>query len=149
MFDWVPKSRLKASIKASVSSIFLALAAIWLNTNYKTFFFQVFSKDRGQKQSSGGVLKKGVLRNFAKFAGKHLRQSLFFNKVAGLRPPTSLKKRLWHRYFLVNFAKFIRTPFFTYTSGGWFWEVYLEPSQISQMELFVKIVNDLMLKAPS
>ena len=28
--------------------------------------------------------KKGVLRNFAKFPGKHLCQSLFFNKVAGL-----------------------------------------------------------------
>ena len=28
--------------------------------------------------------KKGVLRNFAKFTGKHLFQSLFFNKVAGL-----------------------------------------------------------------
>ena len=30
--------------------------------------------------------KKGVLRNFAKFTGKHLCQSLLFNKVAGLRP---------------------------------------------------------------
>ena len=28
--------------------------------------------------------KKAVLRNFAKFTGKHLCQSLFFNKVAGL-----------------------------------------------------------------
>ena len=28
-------------------------------------------------------LKKGVLRNFAKLTGKHLCQSLFFNKVAG------------------------------------------------------------------
>ena len=28
--------------------------------------------------------KKGVLRNFAKFTGKNLCQSLFFNKVAGL-----------------------------------------------------------------
>ena len=28
--------------------------------------------------------KKGVLRNFVKFTGKHLCQSLFFNKVAGL-----------------------------------------------------------------
>ena len=26
---------------------------------------------------------------------------------------TLLKKRLWHRYFPVNFAKFLRTPFFT------------------------------------
>ena len=29
-------------------------------------------------------LTKGVLRNFAKFLGKHLCQILFFNKVAGL-----------------------------------------------------------------
>ena len=29
---------------------------------------------------------KGVLRNFTKFIGKHLRPSLFFNKVAVLRP---------------------------------------------------------------
>ena len=29
--------------------------------------------------------KKGVFRNFAKFTGKHLCQSLFFNQVAGLR----------------------------------------------------------------
>ena len=28
--------------------------------------------------------KKGVLRNFAKFTGKHLCQGLFFNKVATL-----------------------------------------------------------------
>ena len=57
--------------------------------------------------------KKGALSNFAKFTGKHLCQSLFFNKVAGLRPATLLKKRLWHRCFPVNFAKFLRTPFFT------------------------------------
>ena len=30
--------------------------------------------------------KKGVLRNFAKFTGKHLCQRLFLNNVAGLRP---------------------------------------------------------------
>ena len=30
--------------------------------------------------------KKGILRNFAKFTRKQLCQSLFFNKVAGLRP---------------------------------------------------------------
>ena len=47
------------------------------------------------------LCKKGVLKNFAKFTGKHLCQSLFFNKVAGLRPVK----------FPVNFAKFLR-PFF-------------------------------------
>ena len=56
-------------------------------------------------------VKKRVLRNFAKFTGKHLCQSLFFSRVAGLRPVISLKKRLWHRCFPVNIAKFIRTPF--------------------------------------
>ena len=34
-------------------------------------------------------------------------------KVAGLRPVTLLKMRLWHRCFPVNFMKFLRTPFFT------------------------------------
>ena len=29
--------------------------------------------------------KKGVLKTFAKFTGKHLCQSLFFNKVAGFK----------------------------------------------------------------
>ena len=66
-----------------------------------------------QKQSSRGVLLKGVLRNLTKFTGKQLYQSLFFNKVANLRPATLLKKRLWHRYFPVNFVKFLRTPLFT------------------------------------
>ena len=48
-----------------------------------------------------------VFRNFAKFAGKHLCQSFFFNEVAA----TSLKKRLWHKCFPVNFTKFRRTAF--------------------------------------
>ena len=38
-------------------------------------------------------MKKGVLRNFIKFTGKHLCQSLFFN------------------------VKFLRTPFLQNTSG--------------------------------
>ena len=38
--------------------------------------------------------KKVVIRNFAKFTGKHLCQGVFFNKVVGLRDVTLLKKRL-------------------------------------------------------
>ena len=56
-------------------------------------------------------------QNFAKFTGTYLCQSLFFNKVAGLRPATLLKKRLWHRCFPVNFAKFHRTFFLQNRSG--------------------------------
>ena len=56
---------------------------------------------------------KSVLRNFSKFTGKHLFQILFFKKVAGFRTATLLKNRLWQRCFLVNFEKFLRTPFVT------------------------------------
>ena len=54
------------------------------------------------------ICENDVLVNFAKFTGKHLCQSLFFNKVAGLN---FIKKILWHMCFPVNFAKFLRTPF--------------------------------------
>ena len=37
--------------------------------------------------TGGGVLyKKTVLQNLIKIAGRHLRWTLFFNKVAGLKP---------------------------------------------------------------
>ena len=41
----------------------------WTLLNYKSSSPEVFCKE-------------GVLRNFAKFTGKHLGQSVFFNKVA-------------------------------------------------------------------
>ena len=37
-----------------------------------------------QKQPQRCSVRKGVLRNFTKFTGKHLCQNYFFNKVAGL-----------------------------------------------------------------
>ena len=60
-------------------------------------------------------VKKGALGNFAKFTGKHLGQSVFFNKVGSLSPKTCkfIKKRLWHRCFPVNFSKFLRASFLT------------------------------------
>ena len=57
-------------------------------------------------------MKKDGLRNFTKFTGKHLCHSL--------RPATLLNKRLWHRCFTVNFAKFLRIPFLQKTSGRLF-----------------------------
>ena len=56
---------------------------------------------------------KDILKNFAKFTGKHQCQSLFFNKVADLRLAILLEKRRRYRYFPVDFAKFLRTPFST------------------------------------
>ena len=62
-------------------------------------------------------LRKGVLRSFLKVTGKHLCKSLLFNKVAGLRPATLLKNKIWHRCFPINFAKFLRAHFLRSTSG--------------------------------
>ena len=70
------------------------------------FVFCILSKN-GSSHLKCSV-KKGVLRNFEKFTGKHLCQSLLFNKVAGFSF-SLLKKRLW--CFLVNFAKFLGTSF--------------------------------------
>ena len=56
---------------------------------------------------TGVFCKRSVLWNFEKSTGKHLCRSLFYNKVA------CLKNRLRHRYFLVNFAKFLTTLFLT------------------------------------
>ena len=65
--------------------------------------------------------KKGVLRNFAKFKGKHLYQRLLFNKVAGLGPATLLKKSLCNfikkeslvQVFSCEFCKISKKIFFT------------------------------------
>ena len=87
-----------------------------LKTSHETaIMIEVF---RGlQKQPPEVFYKKGILRNFAKFTGKHLCLRVFFNKIAALRPATLFKKSLWHRCFPVNFAKFLRTPFLQNTSG--------------------------------
>ena len=84
-------------------------------TIHKSFLQLYFKKNRnGHERCSK---KKSVLWNFTKFRGKQLCQSLFFNKVTGLRPATLLQKRLWHSCFPVNFAKFLRTPL-----DGCFWK---------------------------
>ena len=50
--------------------------------------------------------KKGVLRNLI---GKHLRQSLFFNKAAGFRP----EKEALAQVFSCGFCKISKNTFFT------------------------------------
>ena len=55
--------------------------------------------------------KKVSLRNFAKFTGKHLCQSLFFTKVPCLRAVISLKKTLV-QVFSSKFCKIAKNTFF-------------------------------------
>ena len=55
-------------------------------------------------------IKKAILKHFVIFTRKQLCRRLFFNKVAGHQTCNFIKKRLQHRYFLVNIGKFKRRP---------------------------------------
>ena len=55
-------------------------------------------------------VKKGVLRNFAKFTGKHMWQSLFFSKVAGRN---FIKKETLAQVFSCEFCKISKSTFST------------------------------------
>ena len=66
----------------------------------------------------------GIAISFCKLSGKveqpirvnfrssHQRRASFLKKVRGCKPATSLRKRLYHNCFLVNFERFLRTPFY-------------------------------------
>ena len=59
------------------------------------------------------ICKKGILRNFKKFTGKQLCQSLFFNKVAELRPATLLKNEILAQVFSCEFCEISKNTFLT------------------------------------
>ena len=86
--------------------------------------FKPFIVKSSQQRCS---IKKGVLRNFTKFIGKPLCQSLFFSKVTGLR----------HMGFPVNFVKFLRIPFLQNISGRLLLKLFL-------MWLFWKIPKQFL-----
>ena len=63
-----------------------------------------------KKRNCFAFIQKVPLEVFYKIdVLKHFRSS----PPVSLRPATLLKMRLWHRGFPVNFAKFLRTPYFT------------------------------------
>ena len=79
--------------------------------------FTVFDFDRGvkylQKYRSSlpeVFCKRGVLENLAKFTGKHLCQSPFFNKVAGLC--NFIKKETLSQLFSYEFCEIFQKTFF-------------------------------------
>ena len=65
----------------------ISLRCILISENHKEYEKNL-QRNRSSHRSFSE--RKSILRNFAKFTGKHLCQSLFFNKVAGLRPATLL-----------------------------------------------------------
>ena len=80
---------------------------------------QAFRNATLLKRDSSDICEifKNTLQKQPKFTGKRLCQIRVFNKVAGLRPATLLKNKLYHKCFPVNFLKFLRTPFSQKSSG--------------------------------
>ena len=97
------------------------LSLLWLNSSKsflmkeKTHFF--VSHHKNLRSSRLEVYcKKDVLRNFAKFTGKHLCQSLFFNKVAD--------QEILAQVFSCEFCEICQNIFFYRTPpDNCFWNV--------------------------
>ena len=76
------------------------------------------------------------LKNFANLKQICTCQSLFFNKVAGFRSPTLLKKRLRYSCLPVNVLKLFPTPFFADTN---LWKNEMLPIfRSSHSQMFLK-----------
>ena len=93
-------------MKLPCSHAFLVLSLFIPNCSGKSF--QIISSEKNvklfyfAKTSAGGVFK-----NFVIFKENHLCWSLFLMKLPANK---FIKKRLQHRRFPVNIAKFSRTP---------------------------------------
>ena len=90
--------------KNSVTTIihFLQLILIWVwNIN------ETYVRSSHRRCS----VRKGVLRNFVKFTGKHLCQSLFFDKVRGLRQACNFIKKRLAQMFSCKFYEISRNTF--------------------------------------
>ena len=55
-------------------------------------------------------VKRELSKVFATFTGKHLSWSLLLNKEQAEDLQIYLKRRFQHKFFLVNFEKFLRLP---------------------------------------
>ena len=80
--------------------------------NERVIWFWIFTRKCYYRSSHPEVLcKEGVLKNFTKFTGKHLCQSLFSNKATSLLQ--LYQKVALAQVIFCEFWKILRTPFFT------------------------------------
>ena len=105
IFDW------RASLFKMIASfwkILLLLAKCIYSFSHHNLALLTVTHHRSLYRGSRPEVfcKKGVLRNFAKFKGKYLCQSLFFNKVA-----TLFKKETLSQVFFCEFCKISKNIF--------------------------------------
>ena len=86
-----------------VKTIFLS------KENYLSSVFKKGGFDYSEVVAQRRSVKKLFLEISQKFTVKHRTRASFLIK-SQVRPATFFKKRLWHRCFPANFAKFPLTP---------------------------------------
>ena len=64
-----------------------------------------------------------------------------FNKFAGLKACSFIKKRIQHKGFPVNIVKFFRIAFLQNTSGGCFWNLGID----EKIFVPISIINFILL----
>ena len=89
----------------------------WLVLNLLKLLFWNFENISQEAVSWGCSVRKRAYRNFSKFTGKYLSQSIFFNKVPGLRFATLLKKETLAQVFSCEFREISKNTFSHKTSG--------------------------------
>ena len=117
----------------------------WKNQKTRGFFIfsgrnKVVWNGLIQKQPPEVFYKKGVLRIFTKFTGKH--------------PAALLKERPWNRCFPVNSVKFLRTLFYRtplVAASGGLWEMSCRKDVFKNYAVFpgklrVRVSQQLYLK---
>ena len=72
-------------------------------------FFKSFALQRNSRPEV--FCEKGVLRNFARFTGKLLCQSVFFNKVAGAAACNFIEKETLAQVFSCEFCEISKNTF--------------------------------------
>ena len=85
--------------------MFSALQYSILQNESCSFLFTSFQQKNNRTNHQRCSMKKGVLKYFTKFTGKHLCQSLFFNKV--------IKNETLAHVFSCEFCDIFKNTFFT------------------------------------
>ena len=84
-----------------ISALLQFIKAIYIFI-YCAYFSKGLNNNNDRSSHQRWAVRKGVLRNFVKFTGKHLCQSLFFNKVA----------ETLAQAFFCEFSKIFKNTFF-------------------------------------
>ena len=81
-------------------------------------------------------IEKCALETFAKFTEKHLCHSFFFDKVAGLRPGTLLKRDSGTDAFLWILLNNLAQLFYRTFREDWFWKFWNDENSFERVHIF-------------